>query len=134
MAEPETQPPKARVAAAANLFDLRRIIGGVFVVYGVLLAILGLFEGQEAIDRAAGVNINLWAGLGMLVFGILMFVWALTRPLADEFVAAEEEGSGPMDAPPPRGVDAAALGSHQRSRPARRDDERTGGGTGPGPQ
>jgi hypothetical protein len=126
----ETETSKSRVAQAANLFDLRRIIGGVFVVYGLLLAILGLFDSQQEIDKSAGVNINLWAGLGMLVFGVLMIVWALTRPLADEFVAAEE--GGPMDAPPPRGVDAAALGSDQRrgrpghygERPAGPDDPR----------
>ena len=74
---------------AANLFDLRRIIGGLFVVYGIVLAVLGLFDGQEEIDRAAGVNINLWAGLGMLVFGILMIAWALTRPLGDELTSPE---------------------------------------------
>jgi hypothetical protein len=67
-----------------NLFDLRRIIGGLFVVYGLLLFVLGLFDSQEEIDKAAGVNINLWAGLGMLVFGLLMIVWALTRPLSEE--------------------------------------------------
>jgi hypothetical protein len=78
-----------------NLFDLRRIIGGLFVVYGLLLAILGLFDSQEEIDKAAGVNINLWAGLGMLVFGILMFVWALTRPLAEELGHSDETGGGP---------------------------------------
>ena len=67
-----------------NLFDLRRIIGGLFIVYGLLLTVLGLFDSQEEIDKAAGVNINLWAGLGMLVFGLLMIVWALTRPLSEE--------------------------------------------------
>ena len=67
-----------------NLFDLRRIIGGLFIVYGVLLFVLGLFDSQEEIDKAAGVNINLWAGLGMLIFGLLMIVWALTRPLSEE--------------------------------------------------
>jgi hypothetical protein len=77
---------------AANLFDLRRIIGGLFVVYGVLLAVLGLFDSQEEIDKAAGVNINLWAGLGMLIFGLLMITWALTRPLGDEL--ASEQGGG----------------------------------------
>jgi hypothetical protein len=77
---------------AANLFDLRRIIGGLFVVYGVLLLVLGLFASDEDIDKAAGVNINLWAGLGMLVFGLLMITWALTRPLGDEL--ASEEGGG----------------------------------------
>ena len=30
-----------RVERAANLFDLRRIIGGVFTAWGVLLIILG---------------------------------------------------------------------------------------------
>jgi hypothetical protein len=132
MAETSNEPTsKRRVAAAANLFDLRRIIGGVFVVYGLLLAILGLFDSQEEIDKAAGVNINLWAGLGMLVFGILMLTWALTRPLSEELGTGEGDG-GPMDAPPPRGVDAAALASHQRrgrpgvhdERPAGPDDAR----------
>ena len=52
----------ARAAQAANLFDLRRIIGGVFVVWGVLLMILGLTESDAEIAKAAGVNINLWAG------------------------------------------------------------------------
>jgi hypothetical protein len=82
---------------AANLFDLRRIIGAVFVVYGLLLAVLGLFDSQAEIDKAAGVNTNLWAGLGMLAFGILMIAWALTRPLSEELGHAEasEEPGGP---------------------------------------
>ena len=44
---------------AANLFDLRRIIGGLFIVYGILLTVLGLFDSQEEIDKAAGVNLSL---------------------------------------------------------------------------
>src|SRR3954451_12052887 len=106
----ESQPTSSRVAQAANLFDLRRIIGGVFVTLGILLTILGLTESQAEIDKAAGVNINLWAGLGMLVFGLLMIAWALLRPLGDELV----EGEAPGGAAPPVGGDAAALASHQR--------------------
>jgi drug/metabolite transporter (DMT)-like permease len=104
------EPNDKRVAKAANLFDLRRIIGGLFIVYGVLLAVLGLFDSQEEIDKAAGVNINLWAGIGMLVAGLLFITWALTRPLADEF-ASDEGGGGPGG-----------------------DDERSGGDPGAGPQ
>jgi hypothetical protein len=115
---------------AANLFDLRRIIGGLFVVYGLLLTVLGLFDSQEEIDKAAGVNINLYAGLGMLVFGILMIVWALTRPLGDELVEGEEDPTRAA----PRGTDAAALASHQRSRGTRRDRDRPGGSGEAGPQ
>jgi hypothetical protein len=79
-----------------NLFDLRRIIGGLFIVYGVLLAVLGLFDSQEEIDKAAGVNINLYAGLGMLIFGALMLVWAFTRPLSEE-LGSEQSGGRPGD-------------------------------------
>ena len=73
---------------AANLFDLRRIIGGVFGVWGVLLVILGLTESDAEIEKAAGVNINLWAGLGMLAISLVFLVWALTRPLGEELAEA----------------------------------------------
>ena len=76
-----------------NLFDLRRIIGGLFVVYGTLLLVLGLFASDEDIDKAAGVNVNLWAGVGMLVFGLLMIAWALIRPLAEELGSEEHGGA-----------------------------------------
>jgi hypothetical protein len=115
---------------AANLFDLRRIIGGLFIFYGLLLAVLGLFDSQEEIDKAAGVNINLWAGLGMLVFGLLMITWALTRPLGDELV----EGSESPERAAPRGVDAAALASEQRRRSTRSDREGAAGDGDPGRQ
>jgi hypothetical protein len=126
----ETEVPNSRVSQAANLFDLRRIIGGVFVAIGLLLFILGLGESQQSIDRSAGVNINLWTGLGMLVFGILMIVWALTRPLGDELV----EGDTSAAVPPPAGIDAAALASHQRGPRPRSDSESAGGGIDPRPK
>ena len=116
-----------RAMQAANLFDLRRIIGGLFVAYGLLLTILGITDSQAEIDKAAGVNINLWAGLGMLLFGALMLLWAFSRPLGDELQEAEEGGEDPSRAAP-RGVDAAALASHQRRGNARRDRHRPGGG------
>ena len=78
---------------AANLFDLRRIIAGVFGVWGVLLVILGLTESDAEIERAAGVNINLWAGLGMLGISLVFAVWALTRPLGEE-LADDGDGEG----------------------------------------
>jgi hypothetical protein len=87
-----TETTKSR---AANLFDLRRIIGGVFLVYGLLLTILGLFDSQEEIDKAAGININLWAGIGMLVFAAFMIAWALLRPLSEELGHSEEGGGTP---------------------------------------
>ena len=84
---------QSRVERAANLFDLRRIIGGVFVAWGVLLVILGIFDSEEEIEKAAGVNINLYAGLGMLALGLLFLVWAFTRPLGEE-LGTEQPGGG----------------------------------------
>jgi len=78
---------------AANLFDLRRIIGGLFVLYGIVLIIVGLTDSQAEIHKAAGVHINLWAGLGMLVLGILFLIWAFTRPLGEQL--REQEDASP---------------------------------------
>jgi glucose uptake protein GlcU len=74
--------PRAHKAGA---FDIRLIIG----VYGVILTVMGIgFTSDEEIKKAAGVNINLWAGIGMLVVAALFVTWALVRPLV---VPAETE-------------------------------------------
>src|SRR3954451_8084829 len=67
-------------SSAARLFDVRRVIGGLFVVYGVIVTLLGLFDGQSQIDKAQGVRINLWMGLGMLGLGLFMLVWLRLNP------------------------------------------------------
>jgi hypothetical protein len=73
-----------RAARAANLFDVRRFIGGLFAIYGVILTILGIGASDADIDRAAGINVNLWTGLAMLAVAAVFLVWALTRPLSNE--------------------------------------------------
>jgi xanthine/uracil/vitamin C permease (AzgA family) len=73
-----------RTTKALNLFDLRRIIGGLFLVYGVILTIVGITDSQKEIDKAAGININLWTGIGMLVVGAIFIAWALSRPLGEQ--------------------------------------------------
>lgn len=65
-----------------GLFDIRFIIGGLIGLYGVILTLLGLFNATDKeLARGDGININLWAGLGMLVVGILFIVWARARPV-----------------------------------------------------
>src|ERR1700722_8455885 len=76
--EPEVD--EVAVAKAANRFDIRRLIGAVFILYGVILVVLGIVGSHHIKTKAAGININLWTGLGMLVFGALMVSWALWRP------------------------------------------------------
>jgi len=83
-----------RAAQIANRFDIRRIIGGVFTVYGILLVILGLFGAHHTKVKAAGININLWTGLAMLVVAALMIAWALLRPVLPEPPETRGQGSG----------------------------------------
>jgi uncharacterized membrane protein YqjE len=114
----------SRARRAANLFDLRRIIGGLFAIYGVILVILGLGASDAEIDKAAGWNLNLWVGIAMLVVAAIFVTWALTRPLSDE-LEESERGEGDRSVtgqPAPTGPDAAALaGSETTRRRPRRD-------------
>ncbi|MFI2434809.1 hypothetical protein [Streptomyces sp. NPDC018693] len=73
---------EGKSATAARIFDLRRIIGGLFVVYGVIVTVTGLTDDDAAIDKAEGVHINLWTGLGMLALGVFFLVWLRLRPMA----------------------------------------------------
>src|SRR5215218_10082602 len=68
-----------RARRAANLFDLRRLIGALFIVYGVILTIMGIGASDAEIDKAAGINMNLWVGLAMLAVGGLFLLWAFAR-------------------------------------------------------
>src|SRR5919201_983411 len=79
--EAEREEGGGRDLAFANLFDLRRIIGGLFVLYGIVLIIMGVGDSSAEIAKSAGVHINLWAGIGMLIVGLLFLLWAFTRPL-----------------------------------------------------
>jgi len=66
----------------AGLFDIRVIIGALLALYGVILTVLGFIGASDAdLERGGGVNINLWAGLGMLVVGIGFIIWARMRPI-----------------------------------------------------
>jgi hypothetical protein len=56
----------------------------VFLLYGVILVVTGAFGSEEVKNKAAGINVDLWTGLGMLVVGALMILWALSRPVAPE--------------------------------------------------
>lgn len=80
-------------ATAARLFDIRRIIGGLFTLYGVIVTIAGLTASDADLDKAQGININLWTGLGMLALGLFFLVWLWLRPLAPP--APEDDGAGP---------------------------------------
>jgi hypothetical protein len=61
-------------------FDLRLPIGLMFSIVGVLLTGYGLVSDRAIYQRSLGVNVNLWWGLVLLVFGVVMLVFALRKP------------------------------------------------------
>ncbi len=68
-------------ATASRLFDLRTLIGALFVLYGLILTVVGLFDNEQDIAKADGIRINLWLGLSMLLLGVLFLLWVRLRPL-----------------------------------------------------
>ncbi len=127
----DVQVDERRARRAANLFDLRRIIGGLFGIYGVILIVLGLGASDAEIDKAAGWNLNLWVGVAMLVVALLFGLWAFTRPLSDE-LGDREPPEGDRTVPgahAPTGPDAAALAGSKTTRRRARSDRPGGGGS-----
>jgi hypothetical protein len=95
-----TDEDELKAARAANRFDIRRIIGGLFIVYSVILIALGIFGSSHVKHKAAGINVDLWTGLAMLVVGALMLFWALARPTAPESPDTRGDGSGEVQGAP----------------------------------
>ena len=56
--------------------DIRIPIGSLFVILGALLAGYGLFSNPAIYQRSLGVNINLWWGGVLLIFGLAMLALA----------------------------------------------------------
>jgi len=92
--KPISDEEEARAARLANRFDIRRLIGGLFLLYGIIVTALGVFGSSHVKNKAAGLNIDLWAGIGMLVFAALMLAWALLRPVEPDPPEHRGRGSG----------------------------------------
>ena len=79
----------------AGAFDIRVFIASLIGIYGIVLTIAGLLGPSEGdLAKAGGVNINLWAGLGMVLVAAGFLLWARLRPVV---VPAEV---GAHDGPP----------------------------------
>jgi hypothetical protein len=68
------------------------VIGGLLTLYGVVLTVMGLFASDDDKAKAAGININLWAGLVILAGGAVLLAWVVLRPLR-----VEDLGGGDSD-------------------------------------
>ena len=81
--------------SGAGGLDIRLPIGGLFVLLGLILVGYGVATHADAAEyaRSMSVNINLWWGLVMLVFGGLMLLLARSsRRDASAHTAGETPG------------------------------------------
>lgn len=67
--------------SGATGLDIRLPIGGLFTVLGLLLVGYGIATAGDAAryQRSLSVNINLWWGAVLLVFGLLLLGLTLAR-------------------------------------------------------
>jgi multisubunit Na+/H+ antiporter MnhG subunit len=66
--------------------DIRIPIGSLFVILGALLAGYGLLGNPAIYRRSLGIDINLWWGVVLLIFGLAMLALAW-RAAATQVVA-----------------------------------------------
>ncbi|MBZ5737867.1 hypothetical protein [Nocardioides mangrovi] len=63
----------------AGAFDIRNVIGGLVGLYGIILTVMGIFGAGD--NGTGDASANLWAGLAMLVVGVIFLAWARLRPV-----------------------------------------------------
>ncbi len=56
--------------------DVRIPIGGMFAIIGAILTGYGLVSEDAIYQRSLGINVNLWWGLVLLAFGLVMLAFA----------------------------------------------------------
>lgn len=68
------------------MIDIKIPIGLMFSILGVILAVYGFatLNNSEMYAVSFGINVNLWSGLGMLVFGVIMLLLSRKGKKADK--------------------------------------------------
>ena len=56
------------------MLDIKIPIGIMFSLFGIILTIYGIFTNGNAViyQKSFEININLWSGIGMIIFGGVM--------------------------------------------------------------
>ncbi len=79
----------------AGVFDMRNFIAGLIGFYGVVLLIYGIIGSSDVqAAKSRGLNINLWAGIGMLVVAAGFVLWARLRPVIVSIPPESQEDAG----------------------------------------
>ena len=66
----------------AGAFDIRNFIGALIGLYGIVLVVYGIVGSSAAqLKKSDHIDINLWAGIGMVVVAVFFVTWARLRPV-----------------------------------------------------
>jgi hypothetical protein len=58
--------------------DIRLPIGLLFTIIGVVITIFGLATGgAEMYKHSLGINVNIWSGICLTIFGVIMLAMAI---------------------------------------------------------
>ena len=69
-------------AKKAGLFDIRTFIAALLGFDGLVILLMGLFGDQSTtVNEAPPININLWAGIGLIVTAVVFETWKRLRPV-----------------------------------------------------
>jgi hypothetical protein len=100
------RPARGRV----SLFDLRWILATLFLIYGIVVTLMGLLSTHRTVTASGqdiNINVNLWTGIPMLVLGILFALWAGLRPVVPP-QPADPSSVGPGSVSPEASGDGTA--------------------------
>ncbi|PZE26614.1 hypothetical protein DEI92_11515 [Curtobacterium sp. MCBD17_034] len=86
-----TDAEKREYVTSTRRFDLRRILGGLFVLYGIIVTLTGIAHHATDGQKTGGIQINLWTGISMLVLGLLFFLWDRLAPVPEEDIVGNLE-------------------------------------------
>lgn len=96
MPDDSTSTSTSSKAHQAGAFDIRNIIGALMGVYGVILALAGIF-GDPELEKTGDVNANLWTGIALVVVAVLFIGWARLKPIVvpEEFDRPDDDPTRP---------------------------------------
>ena len=80
MTSPEERAGEQPSDLLAKLFDIRSFTGALFLIFGVIVTIVGATASDADIQKSAGINLSLILGPIMLVMGAIFIVWLLLKP------------------------------------------------------
>jgi cytoskeletal protein RodZ len=94
------------------------MIGGLFVLYGLILIVAGALASGAELRKASGIDINLWMGIGMFILGALFLFWWRARPLRVQPAPESEQ----PELPPKLQRETVSRGQDTAAHPARRSE------------